>query len=60
MTQPILSGAITGAVSALLIDLHAYQSSEGGFNWGKAAARWAIGAIAGAMTASGLRVTAGG
>ena len=46
MRNPILAGALTGCLSAVLVDLHAYTSGTGAFA--------AIGLISGGMAGAGL------
>ena len=50
----LLAGAVSGFVSAFLVDLHAWSTGQGGFNWQKALGRWVAGAVSGAMAAAGV------
>lgn len=52
--QKVLVGVVSGAVSAFLIDLHAWSKAEGEFDWGLAFKRWVAGAVSGFMMALGL------
>lgn len=55
-TKPILGGALTGFVSAFLVDLDAWKRAPKGskFEWDLAAKRWLAGAVAGALAGLGL------
>ena len=54
-SRAILAGAISGFVSAFLVDLHAWSQDEDGiYNWTLAAKRWVAGAVSGAAAAAGL------
>lgn len=48
-----VAGAVTGFVSAFLVDLHAW-GGNGAYDWGKAVTRWIGGAISGALAGLGL------
>ena len=53
--KTIVAGAISGFVSALLVDLHAWADTEdAAFNWRKAFKRWVGGAISGAAAGAGF------
>ena len=54
--KALVVGAVTGFVSALLVDLNNWRMAPEGqvFNWKKAAIHWATGAVSGAMAAAGL------
>ena len=53
-TKAMIAGAVSGFVSAFLVDLHAWSSGTGPFDYKKAIGRWVGGAIAGAMAAAGF------
>lgn len=57
--KKIAVGAVSGLVSAVLVDLHAWSGSTGGFDWKKAATRWIGGAISGAASAAGVSTVVG-
>lgn len=52
--KPTLVGALTGFITALAVDLHAWADSDADFNWKKAAKRWVAGAIGGATVGAGV------
>lgn len=54
--KPILGGALTGFVSAFLIDLDAWKMApkDSKFDWSLAVKRWLAGAISGALAGAGL------
>lgn len=60
--QKIIGGALAGLLSAIIVDLHAWQNDGFAFSWAKkfewriAASRWLQGAIAGALAGAGLGV----
>ena len=59
MQNPIVRGAITGALSAAAVDFQAFRSwksveQAASYDWGTAAWRWFQGAVVGAVTAAGL------
>lgn len=57
--QKLLLGFVSGALGAVIVDLHAYGRAPAGeaFNWRKAAARWVAGGIGGGLVGLGLPVT---
>ena len=58
--KTIVFGAVSGFVSALLVDLNNWRIAPDGqvFNWKKALIHWGTGALSGAMTGAGLSVAA--
>ena len=52
--KKIIIGAASGLVSAILVDINAFQKSEGSFNWSLAVKRWISGLVSGALTGLGL------
>jgi hypothetical protein len=54
MNKSLIAGAVSGFVSAFLVDLHAWAKSDEAYNWSKASKRWVAGAVSGAAAASGL------
>lgn len=53
--QKIVMSMMSGFLSALIVDLNAWQKSSGhGFNWKLAFGRWVSGAIAGLLTGLGF------
>lgn len=59
MQNPIVKGAITGAVSAAAVDFAAFRAWKSvhdamAYSWGLALWRWFQGAVVGAVTAAGL------
>lgn len=58
MNRTMVVAGLSGFASALLVDLHAFNSSDGGFNWGKAVARWIAGGLSGVLLAAGAGVMA--
>lgn len=55
-----IAGAVSGFVSAVIVDVHAWSATEGGYNWAKAGKRWIAGAVSGAAAAAGLTIMSGG
>lgn len=53
MNRMMIVAGVSGFASALLIDLHAFNASEGAFNWSKALARWIAGGLTGVLLAAG-------
>lgn len=53
--QKLVAGAVSGLLSAILIDVHAWSKSgeDNPFDWGLAAKRWVGGILAGVMGALG-------
>lgn len=51
--KAIIAGAVSGFVSAAIIDVNAWSKQEGQFNWFLAFKRWVAGAISGATAAAG-------
>lgn len=51
--KAIIAGAVSGFVSAAIIDVNAWSKQEGPFNWVLAFKRWIAGAISGATAAAG-------
>ncbi len=60
--QKILNGAVAGILSAVIVDLHAWQNDGFAFSWAKsfewrvAIIRWLQGAVTGALAGAGLGV----
>ena len=54
--KKVIAGALSGFVSAFLVDLNAWKSNEAieHFNWALAIKRWLAGAMSGALTGLGL------
>ena len=52
--RAIATGALSGFLSALLIDVNAWSRSQSAFDWGLAAKRWIAGAATGALAALGV------
>ena len=53
--QKIVMAAVSGFLSALIVDLQAWQKSGGqGFDWKLAFGRWVSGAVAGLLTGLGF------
>lgn len=57
--NPIVHGAIAGAIAAAGVDLHAFAqwksfNDAAAYSWPTAAFRWFQGAILGAVSAAGL------
>lgn len=46
--RQVIAGAIGGFVTALLVDINAWEKSPGAFDWSLAVRRWILGAITGA------------
>ncbi len=60
--HPIVQGALSGAVSAALIDFNAFRAWKSyrdavAYDWPTAIWRWFQGAVAGAVTAAGFSAT---
>lgn len=53
-SRKVLSGAASGLVSAILIDIHAWSQTPGPFDWPLALRRWVAGALAGLASGLGL------
>ena len=50
----IIVGAVSGFLSALIVDLNAFSKAPGAtFNWNLAVGRWVSGAAAGALAGLG-------
>lgn len=45
--NPALKGMLISVLTAVAVDLHAYSSGDGAFNWKKALTRYAGAALAG-------------
>jgi len=57
-TKKIIAGAVSGFVAALLVDIHAWQTSGvSAFDWKIASQRWIAGAVSGAIAAMGISAT---
>lgn len=56
LAKKVIAGALSGFVSAFLVDLNAWKSNEAmeHFNWALAIKRWLAGAVSGALTGLGL------
>lgn len=59
LSFPSIRGALSGAVAAAVVDLHAFLtwkkfSDVTGYDWSTAAFRWVQGAVTGALTGAGL------
>jgi hypothetical protein len=56
LLKKIIAGALSGFVSAFLVDLNAWKSNEAmeHFNWALAIKRWLAGAVSGALTGLGM------
>jgi H+/Cl- antiporter ClcA len=56
LVKKIIAGALSGFVSAFLVDLNAWKSNEAmeHFNWALAIKRWLAGAVSGALTGLGM------
>ena len=59
LQNPIVKGALSGLVSAAVVDLHAFRGFKSknelaAYDWGTALLRWGQGIIGGALTAAGL------
>lgn len=53
-SKAIIAGAVSGFAAAFVVDIHAWSSGDGAYNWAKAAKRWIAGAVSGAAMAAGL------
>lgn len=52
--KSLIAGAVSGFLSAFLVDLNAWKKSPGvAFNWSLAIQRWILGAVTGAYGGSG-------
>lgn len=53
----IIAGAVSGLVSAILVDVHAWSKADPAlpFDWGLAVKRWVGGAVSGALAGLGLK-----
>lgn len=54
LATKVLVAALGGFLTALIVDLDAWQSGVGGFDWEKASRRWVYGSVTGAATALGV------
>lgn len=56
LVKKVIAGALSGFVSAFLVDLNAWKSNEAmeNFNWALALKRWLAGAVSGALTGLGF------
>ena len=56
LVKKVVAGALSGFVSAFLVDLNAWKSNEAmeHFNYALAIKRWLAGAVSGALTGLGL------
>ena len=54
LAKKVLVAALGGFLAAFLVDLDAWQSGAGTFDWEKASRRWIYGSVSGAATALGL------
>jgi H+/Cl- antiporter ClcA len=56
LLKKIIAGALSGFVSAFLVDLNAWKSNEAmeHFNYALAIKRWLAGAVSGALTGLGM------
>ncbi len=54
MNKTIIAGAVSGFVSAFLVDLHAWSTSDAPYDWTKALKRWVAGAVSGSAAAAGM------
>jgi len=56
LVKKIVAGALSGFVSAFLVDLNAWKSNEAmeHFNYALAIKRWLAGAVSGALTGLGM------
>jgi H+/Cl- antiporter ClcA len=56
LVKKIVAGALSGFVSAFLVDLNAWKSNEAmeHFNYALAIKRWLAGAVSGALTGLGF------
>ena len=52
--KALIAGAVSGFLSAFIVDVHAWSASDDPFNWAKAAKRWIAGAVSGVAAAGGL------
>ena len=54
--KKVIAGAVSGFVSALLVDINAWKSSgENAFDWRLAVKRWVLGSVSGALGALGIQ-----
>jgi hypothetical protein len=56
LIKKVVAGALSGFVSAFLVDLNAWKSNEAieHFNYALAIKRWLAGAVSGALTGLGF------
>ena len=56
LIKKVIAGALSGFVSAFLVDLNAWKSNEAmeHFNYALAVKRWLAGAVSGALTGLGM------
>ncbi len=59
--NPIVRGALSGLLAAVVVDLHAFLTWKSldeakSYNWPTAIFRWSQGTIAGAVAAAGLGI----
>jgi hypothetical protein len=56
LVKKVVAGALSGFVSAFLVDLNAWKSNEAmeHFNYALAIKRWLAGAVSGALTGLGM------
>ena len=56
LLKKVIAGALSGFVSAFLVDLNAWKSNDAieHFNYALAIKRWLAGAVSGALTGLGL------
>ena len=57
--NPIMRGAVSGALAAAVVDIHAFLSWKNvqdalAYNWSTAAFRWFQGAVTGAIAGAGF------
>lgn len=51
--KALIAGAVSGFVSAAVIDINAWSKTDGAFSWLLAFKRWVAGAVSGATAAAG-------
>lgn len=55
MVKTIIAGAVSGFLSAFVVDLNAWSKSDGkAFDWALAVKRWIAGAVAGVTAMFGV------